>query len=88
MVDEVRVWPTPIRCFKGGSSHMTADTLEELHAMARRLRLKSEWFQEHSIVPHYDLTPDKRARAIALGAAPVSAREQAKARFMARGALR
>lgn len=83
-VDEFRVWaPTRIRCFRNGSCHMTADTLEELHAMAKRLGLKRAWFQQGS-TPHYDLTEPKRARALELGAAFVPAREQARKRIMAR----
>lgn len=49
---------------------MWADTEEELHEMADKIGLKREWFQpypEHSI-PHYDLVPSRRLRAIKLGA--------------------
>lgn len=83
MVDEIRIWPTKIRCFKAGSAHLTADTVDELHAFARRLRLRQEWFQPLSS-PHYDLTPEKQARALALGAVLVPAREQARKRIEAR----
>jgi hypothetical protein len=86
MVDELQVWPTKIRCFKNGSAHLTADTLEELHAFAKRLGLKREWFQEHWSAPHYDLTPGKRARALELGAQFVPAKVQARARISARRA--
>lgn len=86
-VDEIREWPTKIRCFKGGSAHLMADTLDELHAFAKRLRLKREWFQDHPMHPHYDLTVAKRAHAVALGATEVSAREQARKRLIARGWL-
>lgn len=88
MVDEVRQWPTKIRCFKAGSCHMTADTLEELHAMASKLGLKREWFQGHSSTPHYDLTPTKREKALLLGAVFVPAREQATKRLIERGWLK
>lgn len=87
VVDEIREWPTKIRCFKGGSAHLMADTLDELHAFAKRLRLKREWFQDHPLHPHYDLTPEKHARALAIGALFVSAREQARKRLIARGLL-
>lgn len=50
------------------SCHLTADTLQELHEMAIKLRLKLEWFQAHPRHPHYDLTPKKREQAIRLGA--------------------
>ncbi|MFZ0042895.1 MAG: DUF4031 domain-containing protein, partial [Solirubrobacteraceae bacterium] len=57
---------------------MQADTPEELHAMARALGLRREWFQSKPARPwhdHYDLTKAKREQAIALGAIPVGRRE-------------
>jgi hypothetical protein len=69
MVDDLMVWPTKIRCFKGGSCHLTTDgPLEELHIFAARIGLKREWFQEHRVTSHYDLTPKRRVAALALGA--------------------
>lgn len=55
-------------------SHMMADTLPELHAMAEAIGLKREWFQPKSS-PHYDLCQSKRALAITKGAIEVSPRE-------------
>lgn len=55
-------------------SHMLADTLPELHAMAGRIGLKREWFQSHG-TPHYDLTQTKRALAIAAGAEVIDRRQ-------------
>lgn len=84
MVDELRQWPTQIRCFKPGSCHLTTDgELDELHAFAKQLGLRRAWFQEHAIAPHYDLTIKKREKAIELGAVFVSAREQATRRHAA-----
>lgn len=52
--------------------HMATDgDIEELHVMAVRIGLKREWFQPHRLVPHYDLTPNKRALALAEGAISV-----------------
>lgn len=68
MVDELRPWPTKIRCFRPGSCHLTATTLDELHAFAKRLGLKREWFQDHVVAPHYDLTVKTRAKALSMGA--------------------
>lgn len=51
-------------------SHMTADSVEELHEFAEGLGLKRAWAQlppEHSI-PHYDVSEGKRQKAIRLGA--------------------
>lgn len=51
-------------------SHMIADTLEELHAMAEKLELR-RWFQDKASCPHYDVCMSKREQAIQLGAIPV-----------------
>lgn len=83
-VDEIIQWPTNIRCFKAGSCHMSADTLEELHAVARKIGLRREWFQDHRTMPHYDLTPTRREAALRAGAVFVSGREQARKRRAAR----
>jgi len=60
-------WPYNEAC------HMVADTVKELHTFARRLSLKRSWFQPRSI-PHYDLTPNKRAQALRLGAIAITDR--------------
>lgn len=44
--------------FRGRSiltSHLMADTIEELHEFAECLGLKREWFQDHPKHPHYDV---------------------------------
>lgn len=56
-------------------NHLVADTLPELHAMARALGLKPEWFQDKARWPHYDVCASKRAKAIKLGAIPVTGRQ-------------
>lgn len=50
--------------------HMTADSLDELHAMADALGLARRWFQRPPAVrlPHYDVSLAFRARAVRLGA--------------------
>lgn len=51
------------------SCHMYADTLEELHAMAEAIGMKRAWFQpDGGRLPHYDLVPARRAKAVELGA--------------------
>jgi hypothetical protein len=81
MVDDLRRWPTTIRCFKAGSCHLTTDgMLEELHAFAHRLGMRRQWYQEHRIAPHYDLTASRRERALEYGAVFVPMREQIRRR--------
>ena len=82
-VDEVRFthFPKPKPPFDMGFCHMTADPVEELHAMARKLKLRRSWFQDGGTVPHYDLTPRRRELAIDLGAEFVPAKEQARRRI-------
>jgi hypothetical protein len=55
---------------------MFADTLEELHAMAGKIGMKRSWFQNHRLLPHYDLVPSRRAVAIRLGAVEVTDRRK------------
>ncbi|RPE79947.1 DUF4031 domain-containing protein [Vulcaniibacterium tengchongense] len=53
-------------------AHLMADTLGELHAMADRLGIPRRAFQNKTSGAHYDVTAELRARAIALGAVPIS----------------
>lgn len=82
-VDEVKLFPGARPPFHLGSCHLTADTEEELHALASRIGLLRIWFQPRSS-PHYDLTPALRERALAAGAVFVPARTQARLRKAAR----
>lgn len=75
-VDDVKRYETPLRTKLW--SHMFADTKEELHAMAWKLKLRRAWYQDHDARPsrhHYDITPSKRAEAIRRGAIEVTTRE-------------
>lgn len=70
-VDSLVVWggDEAPRCFRHKPScHMYADSLTELHAMARKVGMRLEWFQNSPTLKHYDLTPSKRAAAVAAGA--------------------
>ena len=53
-------------------AHLLADTLDELHAMARALGIPRHAFQNKTSGAHYDVTAHMREQAIALGAVPVS----------------
>lgn len=49
-------------------SHLVADSLEELHAMADRIGVARRWFQRDASTPHYDVCRSKRALALRYGA--------------------
>jgi len=55
------------------SCHLFADTVTELNIFAQSIGLKLSWFQGHTYFPHYDLTANKRTRAIRNGARVVGA---------------
>lgn len=50
--------------------HMWADTEAEMHAMARRIGLRREWFQcpPRASWRHYDVSLTSKQKAIAAGA--------------------
>lgn len=80
LVDGITEYPSELTRGLPGRrwSHMVSDTSEdELHAFATRIGLKRSWFQGRpkASAAHYDLTPSRRARAVALGAVEVSSRE-------------
>ncbi len=59
------IWPYKAAC------HLFADSVNELHSFAQRLKLKRSWFQAHKRLNHYDLTTNKRRLAIREGATQV-----------------
>jgi hypothetical protein len=65
-----RKWPYRESC------HLVTDLadLTDLHELAGRIGLKRAGFQDHPLLPHYDLTPGKRREAIAAGAESISFR--------------
>lgn len=76
-VDEC--WPTDGVAFADKSCHLLADSLSELREFAHRIGLKDDWLQRsRSGIPHYDLSPGYRTRAVRAGAKPVSRREGAR----------
>lgn len=54
------------------ASHLFADTEAELHEFAQKIGLKRSWFQDHNMLPHYDVTTSMREKAIGLGAVKVT----------------
>lgn len=74
-VDNIIEWQSTGIHFRGREQrkwcHMIADTAEELHAMAERIGMRRAWFQTAGNLPHYDLTPTRRASAIRAGARPL-----------------
>lgn len=53
--------------------HMLADTLDELHSMARAIGMRRTWYQPVSF-PHYDVSLERREHAVRLGAIRVDRR--------------
>jgi hypothetical protein len=62
------------------SCHMFTDEIDlsELHAIAARIGMRREWFQDKAAAPHYDLKPDLRDAAIRAGAVAVDRRHAAR----------
>lgn len=50
-----------------GGGHLLTSDLDELHEFALDIGLRREWFQDTTF-PHYDLTRNKRTKAIQHGA--------------------
>ena len=79
--------PAAVGHIKARWSHLTADTVEELHEFAARLGQRREWFQDrckHAKCPtldgacvhfHYDVVDRKRTSAIAMGAEAIDIRD-------------
>lgn len=58
--------------------HMWTDgPISELHSVAVRIGLKTAWFQDKGSLPHYDLTPSRRVKALQAGAEFMPARLRA-----------
>lgn len=69
-VDTIRHYPSGLWC------HMATDgSIEELQRFAETMGLSKARIQHHRLVPHYDLRPLERERAITLGAIEVSSKE-------------
>ena len=60
-------WPYSQSC------HFVADSVEELHYFAGRMKLNPSWFQDQASLPHYDLTKNFRILAVKLGAIEINA---------------
>lgn len=55
------------------SCHLVADSLEELHAFAKKIKMPIAWFQKRlGGMPHYDLTEGKRKEAVKAGAIQIN----------------
>jgi len=56
-------------------SHMAADTLEELHEMAKTIGVTKKHFQNKVGKPHYDICKEMKDKAIKAGTTEVRDRE-------------
>ena len=81
-VDTIRQYPSGLWC------HMATDgPIEELQHFAERIGLSRSRLQYHRLVPHYDLRPLRRERALTLGALEVSSKELLRRTRRDRGPL-
>lgn len=53
-------------------SHMIADSLSELHDMAKKIGVDRRHFQDKKNRPHYDICKQNKKLAIKLGAIEIS----------------
>jgi hypothetical protein len=86
-VDEIVRWDIKPasgaeRYFGNGkpSCHMSTpdhspEGLAALHRFAEKLGMRRSWFQNDKVMPHYDLTPSKRALALKAGAVGVTGQD-------------
>lgn len=70
-IDRYLDWMVAHKPYWLGGGHLFGTDLEELHAFAKSLGLKREWYQNNQF-PHYDLVRSKRNLAIKKGAIPVA----------------
>lgn len=69
--------------------HMTADTTEELLAMADKIGVRRKWLQHQGTDrEHFDICLAKRALAVQAGAIETTARAEARKRIAKREASR
>lgn len=71
-VDQYPDWIIVGKPMWKGGGHLFGTNLTELHAFAKFIGLKREWYQGEDF-PHYDLTRSKRTQAIRNGATPLEA---------------
>lgn len=76
-VDPLMQFGWVIRGARIANCHLFTDSadLDELHRFAEGIGLKRAWFQGKASVPHYDLTPRRRAAAVKAGAVEVDRRQ-------------
>ena len=85
-VDALRIHPSTPRLVARvvGETwcHLATDgAIDELHAFAAAMGVPRLAFHAHPQHPHYDLTPERRAEAVASGAVEVSSKELVKRCF-------
>ncbi len=93
IVDDLKPWhgraKSGGRWFGNGkeSCHMTTDgPIEELHVFAEKIGMRRAWFQDHPILPHYDLTPSRRVAAVRAGAVEMRGTDMLRAYKAAKAA--
>lgn len=87
-VDQIQEYPAECLADKPENlgiywAHLWCDDgqLDDLHAFARKIGLKREWFQDRHDFPHYDVVAAKRRLAVLNGATPMQLKEWLKRRI-------
>jgi hypothetical protein len=83
-IDELQLHLESRRYPNRPSAHLTADTIAELHAFAKRIGLRRRRFVAHPLYPYYELSKERHAYALKRGAVLVSSHEQARMRRLIR----
>lgn len=72
LVDDAYI-PARVGRYQNKWCHLISDeSVEELHEFAQSIGLKRSWFQDHSRLPHYDVTVGMRRKAVDAGAEEIT----------------
>jgi len=80
-VDKLFYWPGAPKCLQPGCHLWSETSVYELSVMAKKLGLKWEWVHVSRGMPHFNISKNKRAQALQLGAQEGSLRPYLKRRL-------
>lgn len=74
-VDDLRFTRAGVKKARVKYCHMVADSLEELHAFAKQIKVEPHFFHRARSCHHYDIVEHQKLAALVLGAVSVRSRE-------------